>query len=67
MCVAYSALCGVVLLSGHILLTVVRIIIIIIIIMQSECECAPSLFAVGVVEVHQGYYATVVSIVHFRA
>jgi hypothetical protein len=53
------------LLTGHILLTVVRIIIIII--MQSEVRLRPALFAVGVREVHQGCYATVVSIVHFRA
>jgi len=58
-----------VLLSAHILHTVVRIIIsiIIIIIMQSEVRLRPALFAVGVREVHQGCYATVVGIVHFRA
>jgi hypothetical protein len=53
-----------VLLSAHVLLTVVRIIIII---TQSEVRLRPALFAVGVREVHQGCYATVVSIVHFRA
>jgi len=45
---AYSALCGMVLLSGHILLTVVPIIIIIIVvvIMQSEVRLRLALFAV---------------------
>lgn len=56
-----------VLLSAHVLLTVVRIIIIIIImITQSEVRLRTVLFAVGVREVHQGYFATVVSIVQFR-
>jgi hypothetical protein len=35
--------------------------------MQREVRMRFALFAVGVWEVHQGYYATVVSIVHFRA
>jgi hypothetical protein len=63
MCFADSALSGMVLRSRRILLTVVRIIIII---MQSEVRLCSALLAVGVREVYQGYYATVVSIVHFR-
>jgi hypothetical protein len=66
MFIAYSALCGMAFFSRHILHTVARNIMFTIIIMQSEVRMRSALLAVEVLGVHQGYYATVVSIVHFR-